>query len=99
MKFLTQLEKLIMGKKARGLEVLVTGDLNFIRDEWLDADGGKPLVHQEQKDWIAHMEENCGMHDAFRFLRPEERIFTWSRTNCLRRLDYILCSKKVTGES
>ena len=95
MKFLTQLEKLIMEKKLRGLEVLVLGDLNFIRDEWLDADGGSPTVYQEQKDWLVHMEENCGMHDAFRFLRPDERIYTWSRTNCFRRLDYILCSKKL----
>ena len=95
MKFLTQLEKLIMAKKARGLEVLVTGDLNFIRDEWLDAEGGKPTVYQEQKNWMTHLEENCGMHDAMRFLRPEERMFTWSRTNCHRRLDYILCSKKL----
>ena len=71
MKYLTQLEKLIMTKKVRGLEVLVTGDLNFIYDEWLDPEGGSPTVHQEKKDWMVHMEENCGMQDTFRFLRPD----------------------------
>ena len=95
LKFLTQLEKLVMAKRMKGLEVIVCGDLNFIRNDWLDADGGNPTVYKEQADWLAHFEDNCGMYDAFRFLRPDERMYTWSRTQCFRRLDYILCSRKL----
>ena len=93
--FLKRLERLVMEKKARGLEVIVAGDLNFIRDTFLDADGGNPTLHKEQTEWLTHFEDNCGMIDAFRFLRPEERMFTWSRTGCFRRLDYVLCSKHL----
>ena len=93
--FLRGLERLVMEKKARGLEVIVCGDLNFIRDTFLDADGGNPTIYKEQADWLTHFEDNCGMMDAFRFLRPEERMFSWSRTGCFRRLDYVLCSKQL----
>ena len=93
--FLKELERLIIHKKAKGMEVIVTGDLNFIRDAFLDADGGDPKVYKGQLDWIQHMEDELGMIDAMRFLRPDERMFTWSRTGCFRRLDYILCSKNL----
>ena len=91
--FLKELEKLIIHKKAQGMEIVVTGDLNFIRDAYLDADGGDPTVYKGQTDWLQHMEDDLGMIDAMRFLRPDEKMFTWSRTGCFRRLDYILCSK------
>ena len=99
LQFLRNLERLVMEKKAKGLEVIVSGDLNFIRNPTLDADGGSPTVYKEQVEWLEHFENNCGMVDAFRFLRPEERMYTWSRTGCFRRLDYILCSKNLLERS
>ena len=94
LKFLTNLEKIIMDKRSAGLEVIIAGDLNFIRDAYLDADGGEPKVYKDQNRWLDHMED-MGIVDALRFLRPDERMFSWSRTGCFRRLDYILCSKNI----
>ena len=98
--FLKSLEKIIMEKKSKGFEVIVTGDLNFIRDPNLDASGGKPTVYKAQADWLHNMEDNFNMIDAFRFLRPDERMYTFSPSgpnvkNRFRRLDYLLCSKKM----
>ena len=98
--FLKSLEKTIMEKKSKGLEVIVTGDLNFIRDSYLDAKGGNPTVYKAQADWLQNMEDNFNMIDAFRFLRPDECMFTFSPSgpnvrNIFRRLDYFLCSKRM----
>ena len=98
--FLKSLEKLIMEKKSKGLEVIVTGDLNFIRDPYLDASGGNPTVHKAQADWLQNLEDNFNMIDSFRFIRPDEKMFTFSPSgpnvrNIFRRLDYLLCSKQM----
>ena len=98
--FLKDIERIAMEKKAKGLEVMVGGDLNFIRDSFLDADGGEKTVYKKQTDWLSHLEDDCNMIDSFRFLRPDERMFTWSpsgpnRNQLFRRLDYILCSKPL----
>ena len=98
--FLKKVEQIAMEKKAKGMEIIISGDLNFIRDSFLDADGGSPTVFKRQLEWITHMEEECGMMDAMRFTRPDERMFTWSpsgpnQRGLFRRLDYILCSKKL----
>ena len=55
MAFLKQIEKVVMDKKKKGLEVILAGDLNFIRDDFLDADGGRPKVYTEQNRWMQHM--------------------------------------------
>lgn len=86
--------KIILDKRSAGLEVIIAGDLNFIRDAYLDADGGEPKVYKDQNKWLDNMED-MGIVDALRFLRPDERMFSWSRTGCFRRLDYILCSKNI----
>ena len=98
--FLKKLEKLIAEKQAKGLEVIVAGDLNFIRDTHLDADGGNPVVHKGQADWLDTIEESLGLIDSFRFFRPNEKMYTWSPSGpntkrLFRRLDYILCSKQM----
>ena len=69
--FLTQLEQLAMSKRAKGLEVLIGADLNFIRDSELDATGGDPKLYKNQLDWFNHIENDLGLVDAMRFLRPE----------------------------
>jgi exonuclease III len=38
MEILTEVEKLVISMKAKRHEVIVSGDLNFIRDDFLDAD-------------------------------------------------------------
>jgi hypothetical protein len=53
--------------KAKRHEVIVSGDLNFIRDDFLDADGGSPEIYKEQLEWIDRMAKYCGMFDAMRF--------------------------------
>ena len=93
--FLKNLEQIIISKRSKGLEVLVGADLNFIRDSELDASGGEPKTFKRQQDWLNRMENQLGVVDALRFMRPEEKIVTWSRTGCARRLDYILCSKRL----
>ena len=98
--FLKKVEQIAMEKKAKGMEIIISGDLNFIRDNFLDADGGNPTVYKRQLEWITHMEEECGIIDAMRFARPDERMFTWSpsgpnQRGLFRRLDYILCSKRL----
>jgi exonuclease III len=44
MEILNEVEKLVISMMAKGHEVIVSGDLNFIRDDFLDADGGSPEV-------------------------------------------------------
>jgi exonuclease III len=44
MNILNEVEKLVISMKARGHEVIVSGDLNFIRGDFLDADGGSPEI-------------------------------------------------------
>jgi hypothetical protein len=53
--------------KAKGHEVVVSGDLNFIRDDFLDADGGSPEIYKEQLEWIDPMAKYCGMFDQCAF--------------------------------
>ena len=95
LQFLKRLEAVITDKRSHGVEVIICGDLNFIRDPVLDADGGNPTIHREQVAWIEHLEENLGIVDSFRFLRPEEKMSSWSRDGCFRRLDYVLLSKRL----
>jgi hypothetical protein len=40
--------------------VIVSGDFNFIRDNFLDADGGSPEIYKEQLEWIDPMAKYCG---------------------------------------
>ena len=89
-----------MEKKSKGLKVIGAADLNFIRDHYLDANGGDPTVHKAQADWLQNIEDNFDMINAFRFLRPDERMYTWSPSgpnvkNLYRRLHYFLCSKRM----
>jgi exonuclease III len=97
MEILNEVENLVISMKAKGHKVIVSGDLNFIRDEFLDADGGSPEIYKEQLEWIDPMAKYCGMFDAMRFLRPNERLYLWSRPadKIHRRLDYIFCSRKM----
>jgi exonuclease III len=91
MAILNEVEKLVVSMKAKRHEVIVSGDLNFIRDDFLDADGGSPEIYREQLERIDRMAKYCGMFDAMRFLRPNERLYSWSRPadKIHRRLDYI----------
>ena len=86
LQFLKKLEAVITDKRSHGMEVIISGDLNFIRNPVLDAEGGNPTIHRDQVAWIEHLEENLGIVDSFRFLRPEEKMFSWSRDGCFRRL-------------
>jgi hypothetical protein len=97
MTILNEVEKLVISMKAKRHEVIVSGDLNFIRDNFLDADGGSPEIYKEQLEWIDCMAKYCGMFDAMRFLLPNERLYSWSRPadKIQRRLDYIFCSRKM----
>jgi exonuclease III len=97
MAILNEVEKLVMNMKAKRHEVIVSSDLKFIRDEFLDADGGSPEIYKEQLEWIDRMAKYCGMFDAMHFLRPNERLYSWSRPadKIHRRLDYIFCSRKM----
>jgi exonuclease III len=97
MEILNEVEKLVISMKAKGHEVIVSGDLNFIRDDFLDADGGSPEIYNEQLEWIDRMATYCGMFDAMRFLRTNERLYSWSRPadKIHRRLDYIFGSRKM----
>jgi hypothetical protein len=45
MAILNEVEKLVISMKAKRHEVIVSGDLNFIRDYFLDADGGSPEIY------------------------------------------------------
>jgi exonuclease III len=97
MAILNEVEKLVVSMKAKRHEVIVSGDLYFIRDDFLDADGGSPEIYKEQLEWIDRIAKYCGMFDAMRFLRPIERLYSWSRPadKIHRCLDYIFCSKKM----
>jgi hypothetical protein len=55
MAILYEVEKLVISMKAKRHEVIVCGDLNFIRDNFLDADGGSPEIYKEQLEWIDRM--------------------------------------------
>jgi exonuclease III len=95
MEIVNEVEKLVISMKAKRHEVIVSGDLNFIRDDFLDADGGSPEIYKEQLEWIVTVWQNtvvCLMQ--LRFLRPNERLYSWSRPadKIQRRLDYIFCS-------
>ena len=97
LQFLQLLAAKMVEKRALGYDVIAGGDLNFIRDEELDAAGGHPKVYNAQANWIANLENNCNFHDTQRFFNPDRRITTWSPTGqnirgLHRRLDYILAS-------
>jgi exonuclease III len=94
MAIFNEVEKLVINMKAKRHEVIVSGNLNFIRDDFLDADGGSPEIYKEQLEWIDRMAKYCGMFDAMRFLRLNERLYSWSRPadKIHRHLDYIFCS-------
>jgi exonuclease III len=59
MVILNEVEKLVISMKAKRHEVIVSGDLNFIRDDFLDADGGSPEIYNEQLEWIDRMAKYC----------------------------------------
>ena len=93
--FLKESERLILKARGRGYRALFGGDLNFIRDDWLDAEGGDPKVYDQQSQWINNMESQMDIIDVFRFRRENERMFTFSPTGpnvrgIYRRLDYLL---------
>jgi exonuclease III len=56
-----------------------------------------PEIYKEQLEWIDRRAKYCGMFDAMRFLRPNERLYSRSRPadKIQRRLDYIFCSRKM----
>jgi exonuclease III len=97
MEILNEVEKLVISMKAKRHEVIVSGDLKFIRDDLLDADSGSPEIYKEQLDWIDPRAKYCGIFDAMRFLRPNERLYLWSKPadKIHRCLDYIFCSRKM----
>jgi hypothetical protein len=78
MAILNEVEKLVISMKAKRHEVIVSGDLNFTRDDFLEADGGSPEIYKGQLEWINRMAKYCGMFDAMPFLRPNERLYLWS---------------------
>jgi hypothetical protein len=51
--------------------VIVSGDLNFIRDDFLDAGGGSPEIYKEQLEWIDHMAKYCGMFGCNALFAPK----------------------------
>jgi exonuclease III len=55
MPILNKVEQLFISMKAKRHEVIVSGDLNFIRDNFLDADCGSPEIYKEQLEWIDRM--------------------------------------------
>ena len=63
MEFLKKLEAVITDKRSHGMEAVIAGDLNFIRDPVLDAEGGNPTTHKDQVAWLEHLEENLGIVD------------------------------------
>jgi exonuclease III len=52
---LNKVEQLFISMKAKRHEVIVSGDLNFISDNFLDADCGSPEIYKEQLEWIDRM--------------------------------------------
>jgi exonuclease III len=55
MAILNEVEKLVISMKAKRHEVIVSGELNFIIDNLLDADCGSPEIYKEQLEWIDRM--------------------------------------------
>jgi exonuclease III len=47
MAILNEVEKLVINMKAKRHEVIVSGDIKFIRDDFLDADGGSSEIYKE----------------------------------------------------
>ena len=95
LELLRRAQNLMVCKRALGYKVFLGGDLNFIRDEELDARGGNATVHEPQANWFNYLESNVGFQDVARFLYPGEKMFTWAPTGkntrgLFRRLDYMI---------
>ena len=92
---LRQAQNLMVCQRALGHTVILGGDLNFIRDQEIDAKGGNPTIHEPQANWLNYMETNVGFQDVTRFLYPNDQVFTWAPTgknkrSIFRRLDYMI---------
>ena len=105
LQLLRKAQNLMICQRALGHTVVLGGDLNFIRDEDLDAKGGNPRIHEPQANWLNYLESNVGFQDIARFMHPNNQIFTWAPTGknvrgIFRRLDYMLADtptlEKVT---
>ena len=93
--FLRRAQNLMICQRALEHTVVLGGDLNFIRDEELDARGGTPRLHEPQCNWFNYLEANVGFQDVARFLKPDDQLITWAPTGknirgIFRRLDYII---------
>ena len=78
-------------------QILMGGDLNFIHDLLLDADGEKPSLKLMSIATMQHLTERHNLCDVWRVRNPTNRRFTFRQKNPFlrRRLDYIFISNEL----
>jgi len=80
-------------------ELIIAGDFNLVMDSAIDSVNRTQTPHEKivgtfVKDSIGSM----GLIDSYRKCHPSCDGFTWSRGNCLSRLDMIFIPKNSNGD-
>ena len=80
----------------RDTQILLGGDLNFIHDLLLDADGGKSSLKLMSIATMQNLTERDNLCDVWRVRNPTNKRFTFRKKNPFlqRRLDYIFISNE-----
>jgi len=110
--FLIGLQRYVQeAQAALGVEhVLLLGDFNIIFDSELDSFSTTPRIYSSPREALLELLFELGVTDAFRWLRPEERTYSFSpgqgsdtrqkdgKPITYNRIDYIFVPDKAVGE-
>jgi hypothetical protein len=80
--------------------IVAAGDLNIILDVETDAEKADAITYPHLIEEVFDFLGDCGLCDAYRFLYPDEKAFTFSPRgsnphNVHRRLDYCFISEEL----
>ena len=97
---LFEIKRHIINLKKETDLVVASGDLNVILDAALDAEKINATTYPVLVEEVLDMLDSCDLTDAYRFLYPENKAYTFSPKgsnphNVFRRLDYCFVSEAL----
>lgn len=80
--------------------LFIGGDLNLVFDEALDRSGYSldKIINKQFPAQLFCFMENYDIQDIWRVQNPQAKVFSWSRTDKLVRLDYLLTPESFPGQ-